>query len=65
VEQLAGELGGRARVVKVNVDDHPEAASRMGIRGIPGILLIRDGKIVREVSPGSEKEMLAQVDADL
>jgi len=52
-------------VVKVNVDDHPEAASRMGIRGIPGILLIRDGKIVREVSPGSEKEMLAQVDADL
>ncbi len=65
MEQLAGELGGRVRVAKVNVDDCPDAVARMGIRGIPSILLIKDGSVIRKVSAGSTKAMLAQVQSDL
>lgn len=65
MEQLAGELGGRARVAKVNVDDCPEEAERMGIGGIPTILLVQDGHVVCELRAGSAKEMLAELERKL
>ena len=43
---LAKELEGRADIVKVNVDDHQELASRFGIRTIPTIIYFQNQKIV-------------------
>jgi len=40
VERLAGELAGRVRVAKVNVDDNPATASRFAVRSIPTLLKI-------------------------
>ncbi len=44
VEEIAQELGGRLTVAKVNVDDSPESPARYGVRGIPALILFKDGK---------------------
>ena len=46
LEELAGELGGKAQIVKINIDDNPEIASQYGIMSIPTLLLFKDGKKV-------------------
>jgi len=46
VEQLAGELVGRVKIGKLNVDDNQEIAIRYGVMGIPTLGLFREGKLV-------------------
>jgi len=46
VEEIAREFEGRAVVGKVNVDQQPNLAVRFGIRNIPTLLFIKDGKVV-------------------
>ena len=43
LDELAEKLEGKARVVKVNVDDAPELAQRFGVLSIPTVVLLRDG----------------------
>jgi thioredoxin 1 len=45
LEEIAKEFDGKSRVGKVNVDDSPEIASRFGVRGIPTLILFKDGQI--------------------
>lgn len=47
LEQLAAELAGRCKLVKVDVDESPGTAARFGVQGIPTLVALRDG---REVS---------------
>jgi len=49
-ERAARELKGRARLVKVNTEEAPALASRLGIRAIPTIALFRNGAEVKRVS---------------
>jgi thioredoxin 1 len=49
VDALATELSGRLTVAKLNVDDNPGIAGRFGIRGIPTLLLFKNGEIVESV----------------
>ena len=49
-ERAARELKGRARLVKVNTEQAPGLAARMGIRAIPTIALFRNGAEVKRVS---------------
>jgi len=46
VEQAAQRLAGRLKAVKVNVDQAPRVAERLGVQGIPTVLLLRDGREV-------------------
>jgi thioredoxin 2 len=46
IDQLAGELAGRVRVVKLNVDDNPRTAARFDLRSIPTLLVLRNGREV-------------------
>ena len=45
-EQAAGQLKGRALLVKVNSDDNPHVASRFGIRSIPTLVRLQQGREV-------------------
>ncbi|HWQ32868.1 MAG TPA: thioredoxin [Blastocatellia bacterium] len=47
IEQLAAELAGRVRVVKLNIDENPITSSRFGVRNIPTLLIMDQG---REIS---------------
>lgn len=46
VEQLAEELSGKVKVGKLDVDSNQETAIKFGIRGIPTLLILKDGKVV-------------------
>ena len=61
VEALAGEFDGRAIVGKLNVDDNPNVAGRFQIRGIPTLLLFKDGQIAEQVVGLAGKEDLTKM----
>ncbi|WP_372886841.1 thioredoxin TrxC [Shimia sp.] len=42
--QAAGDLGGQARLVKLNTEDHPQAGAKYGIRGIPTMAAFAGGR---------------------
>ena len=45
LEDLASASGGKVTLAKVNVDEHPALAARFGVRSIPTILFVKDGKV--------------------
>ena len=49
IEAVAAELEGKMAVGKLNVDDHPGVSARFGIRGIPTMILFKDGKPVDQI----------------
>ena len=49
MEGLASSYAGNLKVVKVNVDENGATPSRYGIRGIPTLLLFKDGKIADQI----------------
>ncbi len=46
VEQLAEELSGKVKIGKLDVDSNQEISIKYGIRGIPTLLIFKDGKVV-------------------
>jgi thioredoxin 1 len=46
VDQLATELGEKVKIVKVNIDESPNAPTKYGVRGIPTFMVFRDGQVV-------------------
>jgi thioredoxin-like negative regulator of GroEL len=45
IERLAGEMSGRLRVAKVNVDENPGVAARYGVQSIP-TMMVKNGQVV-------------------
>ena len=58
LDELAGELGGKAKIVKMNVDENPEVAGSFGIMSIPTLILFKDGKPVNKLVGGQPKPQL-------
>jgi len=46
VEQLAEELSGKVKIGKLDVDSNQQTSIKYGIRGIPTLLIFKDGKVV-------------------
>jgi len=44
LEEISKELGGRVTVAKLNIDDNPGAPARYGVRGIPTMILFKNGQ---------------------
>jgi thioredoxin 1 len=49
VEEIAEEYKDRVRVAKMNVDDNVNTPSRYGVRGIPALLLFKNGELVDQI----------------
>ena len=58
IDQIAGEREGALKVAKVNVDDEPELAQRAGVRGIPFVVLYRDGAPAAQATGAQPKAAL-------
>ncbi|WP_201533743.1 thioredoxin [Psychrobacter ciconiae] len=61
LEELADEYQGRVKIVKVDVDQNPQAASRFGIRNIPTLFVFKNGEKVDSVMGLQPKGELARV----
>lgn len=46
LDQLSEEMGAKIKIVKMNIDENPETPSKFGVRGIPTMLLFKEGKQV-------------------
>lgn len=46
LEEISEELGEQVTIAKLNIDDHPDTPGKYGVRGIPTMILFKDGKIV-------------------
>jgi thioredoxin 2 len=46
VERSSQEFAGRLKVVKVNVDEAPGISARLGVQGVPTLLLLRQGQVI-------------------
>jgi thioredoxin 1 len=44
LEELSDELGDRVTIVKLNIDENPEAPTKYGVRGIPTMILFKNGE---------------------
>jgi thioredoxin 1 len=58
IEDLAKELGDKAKVGKVNVDENGDISAKFGIMSIPALKIFKDGKIVKEYVGVQSKEAL-------
>ena len=45
LEEIATEMNGRIKVVKLNIDENPSVPSRYGVRGIPTLMLFKGGQV--------------------
>ena len=61
VAAVAEHYGESASVVKLNVDDNPSTAQRYGIKGIPTLILFRQGKEVERVVGATSKESITRM----
>jgi thioredoxin 1 len=60
LEEIAAELAGRLRIVKVNVDENPATAQRYGVLAMPTLTVFRDGTPVSSVVGARPKRRLLQ-----
>ena len=58
IEELSKEYEGKVEIGKLNVDDNVETPSEYGIRNIPTILFIKDGKVVDKQIGAAPKSVL-------
>jgi thioredoxin 1 len=58
LDELAGELQGKAKIVKINVDENPQVAGQFGIMSIPTLIVFKDGKPVNKMIGGQPKPQL-------
>jgi thioredoxin 1 len=49
VDQLATEYAGKLKIVKMNVDDNPRTPANYGVRGIPNLILFKDGQVQQQI----------------
>jgi len=66
LDEVAREYAGRVTVAKVNIDQNPDTPTRYGIRGIPTLMLFKDGTIAAtKVGAMSKSQLTAFIDSNL
>ncbi|WP_108669373.1 thioredoxin [Peribacillus acanthi] len=61
LEELDTEMGDKAKIVKVDVDENQETAGKFGVMSIPTLLVLKNGEVVDKVVGFQPKESLANL----
>ena len=60
LEELAGELGDKVKIVKVNIDANPETPTKYGVRGIPTLMMFKGGELVETKVGAMPKQAMSE-----
>ncbi len=58
LEELSAEMGGKVKIAKIDVDQNPNTAAAMGVRGIPALFVFKDGQAVSNLAGARPKAAL-------
>ena len=58
LEEISNEMAGKVKIVKMNVDENQSVPAKLGIRGIPALLLFKDGKLAAQKVGAAPKSAL-------
>lgn len=61
LDELADEIGDKAKIFKVNVDENNELATQYGIMSIPALKIFKNGELVEEMMGVHQKDQLMEV----
>jgi thioredoxin 1 len=59
LEEIAGDMGDKVKIAKINIDENPGAPSKYGVRGIPTLMLFKDGKVAATKVGAAPKSAIA------
>ena len=66
LEEVADDYQGRLKVAKLNIDDNPDTPPAYGIRGIPTLMLFKNGEVeATKVGAVSKSQLTAFIDSNL
>lgn len=66
LDEAAQEYQGRVTIAKLNVDDNPDTAAKFGVRGIPTLMLFKNGKVAAtKVGALSKSQLTAFLEESL
>jgi len=66
LDEITGDYAGKIKVAKLNIDDNPNTPPRYGIRGIPTLMLFKDGEVeATKVGAVSKSQLIAFIDSNL
>ena len=60
LEEIATELGDKVKIVKLNIDENPNVAHKLGIRSIPTLIVFKDGKAAAQKVGAAPKGELSK-----
>jgi thioredoxin 1 len=64
LEEIASEMKGKLKVVKLNIDENPNVPGKLGIRSIPTLILFKDGKAAaQKVGAAPKGELVRWISA--
>ena len=55
---MSTQYDGRVKIAKINVDENPDTAARLGVRGIPALFVFKDGQVVSNRAGAAPKAAL-------
>ncbi len=58
LEELSAEYEGKVKIAKVDVDQNPNTAAAMGVRGIPALFIFKDGQVISNRAGAAPKASL-------
>ncbi len=61
VEELAGEYNNKVKIAKLNVDDNKQTPSKYGVRGIPTLMLFKNGQVVDQIVGAVPKSKIKEL----
>jgi thioredoxin 1 len=61
VESVAQKFAGKAKIVKINVDDNQSVTQRFGIKGIPTMIVFKDGKEAERIVGATNEKAVAGI----
>lgn len=66
LDEIAEGYDGKLKVVKLNIDENPDATARYGVRSIPTLILFKDGNVeATKVGSVSKSQLSAFIDSSL